>query len=122
MAKQGKSTAGKHYDVFISYRRSSSESAQLIATHLRAAGYRVFIDVENLRSGKFNEQLYGVIDQCKDFLVILPENALDRCKDPEDWVRKEVIHAMKKGKNIIPVMLSGFSWPDPMPDGMESRR
>lgn len=122
MAKQGKSTAGKHYDVFISYRRSSSESAQLIATHLRAAGYRVFIDVENLRSGKFNEQLYGVIDQCKDFLVILPENALDRCKDPEDWVRKEVIHAMKKGKNIIPVMLSGFSWPDPMPDWMESLR
>lgn len=122
MAKQGKSTAGKHYDVFISYRRSSSESAQLIATHLRAAGYRVFIDVENLRSGKFNEQLYWVIDQCKDFLVILPENALDRCKDPEDWVRKEVIYAMEKEKNIIPIMLSGFSWPEPMPDGMESLR
>lgn len=110
----------KQYDIFISYRRDASESAQLVATHLRAAGYKVFIDVEALRGGKFNEQLYKVIDNCKDFLVILPENALDRCADPEDWVRKEVCRAMEKGKNIIPVMLSGFQWPDPMPHGMET--
>ena len=110
----------QNYDVFISYRRSSFESAQLIATHLKSAGYRVFIDVEALRSGRFNEQLYHVIDQCKDFLLVLPENALDRCNDPEDWVRKEVIRALEKGKNIIPVMLSGFSWPEPMPEGMET--
>ena len=109
----------KKYDVFISYRRESSESAQLVATHLRAAGYRVFIDVEALHSGKFNEQLYEVIDNCKDFLVILPENALDRCVEEEDWVRKEVCRAMAGKKNIIPVMLRGFTWPDPMPQGME---
>ena len=108
------------YDVFISYRRESSESAQLVATHLRAAGYKVFIDVEQLRAGKFNEQLYEVIDNCKDFVLILPQNALDRCNDPEDWVRKEVCRAMQGNKNIIPVMLAGFTWPDPMPEGMES--
>lgn len=117
MASQG---TGNRYDVFISYRRSSSEFAHLIATHLKAAGYRAFIDVEALRGGKFNEQLYDVIDNCKDFLVVLPENALDRCADPEDWVRKEVCRALEKGKNIVPVMLSGFKWPDPMPEGMES--
>ena len=110
----------KQYDIFISYRRDASESAQLVATHLRAAGYRVFIDVEALRGGKFNEQLFDVIDNCKDLLVILPEHALDRCSDPEDWVRKEVCRAMEKEKNVIPVMLAGFQWPDPMPEGMES--
>ena len=26
---------------------------------------------------------------------------------------------MKHNKNIIPVMLNGFSWPDPMPQGMD---
>ena len=106
------------YDIFISYRRSSSESASLIATKLRAEGYRVFFDVESMRGGNFNEQLYDVIDHCKDFLLILPPNALDRCNDHDDWVRKEVLRAIDGNKNIIPVMLYGFEWPKPMPDGM----
>ena len=106
------------YDIFISYRRNSYESANLIATRLRAAGYRVFFDLESMRSGKFNEQLYDVIDHCKDFLLILPPNALDRCNDPEDWVRKEVLRAINGNKNIIPVILNGFVWPKPMPEGM----
>lgn len=107
------------YDIFVSYRRSSFESAQMIATSLRAKGYKVFFDVESLRGGKFNEQLFSVISECKDFLVVLPQGALDRCSDSQDWVRLEVCHAMTCGKNIIPVMLSGFEWPDPMPFGMD---
>ena len=107
------------YDVFISYRRTGFDTANLIATHLRSAGYRVFFDTDTLRSGKFNEQLFEVIDRCTDFLLVLPEGALDRCVDPEDWVRQEVQRAMQKNKNIIPIMLTGFEWPSPMPDGME---
>lgn len=107
------------YDVFVSYRRTSSESANLIATTLRAKGYRVFFDVESLRGGKFNEQLYDVIDKCTDFLLVLPENALDRCHDEEDWVRKEVLRAMSGNKNIIPIMLAGFVWPEVLPKGLE---
>lgn len=112
----------KKYDVFVSYRRSSSDSANLIATTLRAKGYRVFFDVESLRGGKFNEQLYEVIDNCTDFLLVLPENALDRCHDEEDWVRKEVLRAMAEKKNIIPIMLAGFDWPEVMPHGLEELR
>ncbi len=107
------------YDVFISYRRTSFESANLIATRLKAAGYTVFFDLETLRSGKFNEQLFDKIESCKDFILVLPPNALDRCVDDDDWVRLEVCKAMECGKNIIPVMLNGFSWPNPMPKGME---
>lgn len=107
------------YDIFISYRRSSYDTANLVATRLRAEGYSVFFDMETLRSGKFNEQLYNVIEQCKDFVVVLPPNALDRCVNEDDWVRLEVCHAMKHNKNIIPIMLNGFQWPNPMPKGME---
>ncbi|MBQ9137983.1 MAG: toll/interleukin-1 receptor domain-containing protein [Alistipes sp.] len=107
------------YDIFISYRRSSFESANLIANKLRLMGYNVFFDVETLRSGKFNEQLYDVIDHCSDFVVVLPPDALDRCENEEDWVRKEIMQAMKCKKNIIPVLLSGFKWPSPMPKGIE---
>ena len=110
----------KRYDIFISYRRSSYESANLIATRLRASGYRVFFDLETMRSGPFNTQLFDVIEKCKDFVLVLPPNALDRCVDEDDWVRKEVVHALKNGKNIIPILLNGFKWPEPMPSGMEN--
>ncbi len=109
----------KKYDIFISYRRSSYDTANLVATRLRAAGYSVFFDMESLRSGKFNEQLYEVIDNCTDFVVVLPPNALDRCVSEDDWVRLEVCRAIKGNKNIVPIMLNGFVWPNPMPTGME---
>lgn len=109
----------EHYDIFISYRRTAYDTANLIAVKLRHAGYKVFFDVDTLTAGKFNEQLLEVIKGCKDFILVLPENALDRCKDPEDWVRREALCAIKNQKNILPVMLDGFSWPKEMPEGLE---
>lgn len=109
----------KKYDIFISYRRESFSQANLIYTRLKALGYRVFIDVEALNSGKFNEQLLTVIKDCRDFLIVLPPMALDRCVNQDDWVRREVVCAMEHKKNIIPIMLAGFEWPNPMPEGLE---
>ena len=107
------------YDIFISYRRTAYDTANLIAVKLRHAGYKVFFDVDTLTAGKFNEQLLEVIKGCKDFILVLPENALERCYDPEDWVRREALCALENKKNILPVMLDGFSWPKEMPQGME---
>lgn len=112
----------KQYDIFISYRRSSYDTANLIATRLKSAGYSVFFDMETLRSNKFNVQLYEAIDNCRDFIVVLPPNALERCENEDDWVRLEVCRAMASNKNIIPVMLNGFEWPVVMPSGMEELR
>jgi len=108
------------YNIFISYRRDGGfETASLIAEKLRNAGYNVFFDLESLRAGKFNEQLFRVIEQCKDFILVLPQDGLDRCMNESDWVRQEVIFAMQHNKNIIPVMLSGFQWAETMPAGLE---
>lgn len=109
----------QEYDVFVSYRRTASESAGRIVEKLCSMGYRVFFDVESMRSGKFNDQLYDVIQECSDFVIVLPENALERCNDEDDWVRKETLKALSSDKNIVPVMLRGFTWPSPMPNGME---
>ena len=109
----------ENYDIFISYRRTAYDTANLIAVKLRHAGYKVFFDIDTLNAGKFNEQLLEVIKGCKDFILVLPENALDRCTDPEDWVRREINCAIKNNKNILPVMLDGFSWPKELPEGME---
>ena len=107
------------YQIFISYRREGGEAlAYLINERLSAAGYKVFYDMESLTSGKFNTKLLEVIDVCEDILVVLPPRALDRCIDENDWLRLEIIYALKKGKNIIPVMMKGFDWPDTMPEEM----
>jgi len=109
----------RKFDIFISYRRANFESANMIATALKARGYRTFIDVEGLGGGHFNEQLYEVIDGCKDFILVLSPNALDRCNDEGDWVRKEVTHAIATKKNIIPFLCAGFTWPEKLAEGLE---
>jgi hypothetical protein len=115
-----KTMKNKSYDIFISYRRDGGfETASLIAEKLSNAGYNVFFDLESLRAGKFSEKLFQVIENCKDFILVLPKDGLDRCVNESDWVKQEITHAMKHGKTIIPVMLSGFQWPETMPAGLE---
>lgn len=108
------------YDVFISYRRDGGDTlAQLIYDRLTERGYRVFLDIESLRSGKFNEKLLEVISQCRDLVVILPPRALERCREEGDWLYLELSHALAERKNIVPVMMRGFTWPEDMPAGLE---
>lgn len=111
------------YNVFISYRRDGGEStAKILRDKLESLGYQVFFDVESLRSGDFNTALYSVIDECEDFLLILSPGALDRCRHEDDWVRLEIEHALAKNKNIIPIMLRGFSFPKELPDSIDKLR
>ncbi len=103
----------KRYQIFISYRRDGGELlGQLLHDRLTQEGYSVFFDVESLRSGKFNDELYRVMEECTDVIVVLPPNALNRCSEPEDWVRKEISFCIAKKKNIIPVMMRGFEFPE----------
>ena len=106
------------YDIFISYRRTYFKTANLVATRLKNAGFKVFIDTEEMHSGKFDTQLYRHIENCKDFVLILSPGSLDRCNDENDWVRHEIMHALTCKKNIIPLLIDGFEWPAQMPKGM----
>ncbi len=110
----GKISPHARRDIFISYRRDGgSDFARILEGYLERALYNVFFDVEDLRSGQFDKQLYYFIENCLDFLLVLPQHALDRCKDPNDWLRIEIECAIENNKNIIPIMLKGFQWPDP---------
>ena len=47
------------YEIFLSYRRDGGmDTATLLSQTLKNKGYRVFLDVESLRSGAFNTKLY----------------------------------------------------------------
>lgn len=107
------------YDVFISYRRDGGfEMARLLYEQLKSIGLNVFFDLEELRSGQFNVKLYKAIEDSTNFMLVLPPNSLDRCKFEDDWLRLEVEYAIKKNKNIIPVMMNGFVWPENLPNSM----
>ncbi len=111
------------YDIFISYRRNGGEyTAKVLRDRLNELGYRVFFDVESLRSGDFNTRLFSVIEGCTDFLVILSPDALERCSNPDDWVRQEIECALAKGKNVVPVLMRGFSFPKELPPSIEPLR
>ncbi len=112
------------YQIFISYRRENGEYlAALLKDRLTEIGYQVFYDVESLRSGDFNDELLAVIEECEDVLVVLPPGGLDRCiTDKGDWVRREVVHALKCKKNIIPVLMRNFKFPDELPEELEPLR
>ncbi len=107
------------YDVFISYRREGAdETARVYYERLTQDGYRVAFDLESMRSGDFPPQLFGIIRSCKDFILVLSPNALERCSREDDWVRRETACAIESGKNIVPVALRGFTFPpkDSLPE------
>ena len=107
-------------DVFISYRREGGYAlARLLYEYLTKLGISVFLDLEELSSGPFNEKLYSAIENCNNFVLVLPENALDRCKNESDWLRLEVEHAIKLKKNIVPFMVKGFEFPKDLPPSMQ---
>ncbi len=107
-------------DVFISYRRDGGYAmARLLYECFNNLGLSVFLDLEELRSGPFNEKLYEAIDNSENFVLVLPPNALDRCAHENDWLRLEIEHAIKQKKNIIPIMMVGFKFPDNLPESLK---
>lgn len=109
------------YDIFLSYRREGGfETAKHLYDLLIRDGYRVSFDIDTLQSGDFDRQLYSRIDECKDFIIVLDANAFKRTLDPtfpenNDWMRNELAYALQRNKNIVPVMLSGFTFPRNLP-------
>lgn len=59
--------------------------------HLQLRGYTVFIDVERLEAGKFDNGLLNSIGQARNFLLVLTPTALNRCigdDECKDWVHR----------------------------------
>ncbi len=114
----------KNYDIFISYRREGGyEIAQQISQYLKYKGYNVFFDLENLRgSGKFDTQLFSIIESCKDFIIVFPTTDMNRLWNEDDWVRLELACAIRNGKNIVPILLRDFKFPKELPDDINEVR
>lgn len=108
------------HDIFVSYRREGGlDFAGRLVDHLKNKGFNPFMDLEAMKSGRFDSQLYKKIDECEHFILVLSPGSLKRCKNEDDWVRKEVEYALKARKHIITIQMPGFSFPRNLPDKME---
>lgn len=90
--------------------------SQMVKSALSERGIDCYLDLEKDHSGQFDENLLQAIKSVPNFILILTKNTLDRCVDDEDWVRREILAAIKENKNIIPVRYPDFQWPDQLND------
>lgn len=63
----------------------------LLKVHLQLHGFSVFIDVEKLEAGKFEDKLIQSVMGARNFVLVLSPGALDKCMqdhDCKDWVHK----------------------------------
>ena len=102
----------KKFDIFISYRREGGSTlAKLIYESLTQKRYSVFFDHDTLTSGEFGIKLIKTIEAAKDVIVVLSKNCLERCKNEDDWLRKEITTAIRSQKHIILIFTEDFRMP-----------
>ena len=98
--------------MFISYRRDlSSDLARTIKEVLGQRKINAFLDVGSLDSGLFDESLLAMIERTPNFVVILCDGSLKRCRETGDWLRREVAHAIQSRRNVVPIIDPPFQMP-----------
>ena len=110
--------AKKRYHIFLSYRREDGkELARLIKESLTAKDYRVFLDMDELQDGVFDERILSAIEEAPIYMILMTEHCFDRCCNTNDWVRQEMEHAIRKKKIIVPLNPDKQFWgyPNTMP-------
>ena len=112
------------YDIFISYRRvdssgkvSGRDIARTLQKELQIRGYKVFFDYSEILDNEFEKTILPAIQSSRVFILLLTCNALDRCINSEDWVRREILMAKQANCKIIPVNPdnSFCGWPTSLP-------
>jgi len=93
------------YDIFISYRREGGDKYARTIQQALEKQYRVFLDFDELKDGVFDQRIIDVISESPVFLLILSKGALNRCMNENDWVRQEILQAVKCGCHIVPVTI-----------------
>lgn len=93
--------------VFISYSKSDHDYASRLADALLNAGFDVWLDTENLKSGVawWNEIVAGIRTCAAMIVIMTPRSQASR------WVQREVLLADEWGKPMFPLLLEGENWP-----------
>jgi hypothetical protein len=127
---------GDRTQVFLSYRVADEPfGAALLDMALseRFGAAAVFLASKSIPLGSaWEEEIFAAVAASAAVLVLMGRNWLDACdkdgrrriEDPTDFVRREILLAMKLGKNVIPVRLGVARLTDaaPLPDELAGLR
>lgn len=115
-----------NYDIFISYRRVDSEGrtsgrdiARTIKLELEKRGFKVFFDYSEIKDNAFENIILPAVRNSKIFISVLSKDALTRCSNRGDWVRREIETAIDSRCKIIPVNPDGafnYIYPEELPE------
>ena len=104
MAEEQKKRRGENFDVFVSYRRSDGKDiARILNLAFKNAGYRCFLDYNDLEGGVFGKKLENAVLDAPVFVMILTNDYFARCTQEGDWVRREIELALDNDKIIVPL-------------------
>jgi tetratricopeptide (TPR) repeat protein len=92
--------------VLLSYsRKSSAWAARSLKEGLERRGADVFLDLENINSGRFETVILNEIGRRDHFVVLLTPDTCDRLGTSTNWVRRELERALELKKNVVPILL-----------------
>ena len=99
--------------VFISYRRDvGGMIAMALYQHLTQHGVDAFYDIESIRAGQFDTIILNQIAARPYFILVLTPGTLERCDDPDDWLRREIEQALTTKRMIVPAHTPNFDFGD----------
>ena len=100
-------------DVFVSYRRDVSQYlAMALWQNLTARDIDVFYDLETIHAGQFEPVILAQIAARPYMVPVLQAGALNRCLNPDDWLRREIEAAIDQDRMLVPVFTPGFDLGD----------
>lgn len=70
----------------------------LLKVHLQLRGFTVFLDIEKLAAGRFDDRLLNSVKQARNFILVLTPGALERCIHDDlnkDWVHRVSVTWLK---------------------------
>ena len=108
----------KTADVFISYKSEEYGEANNVRKILTANGISCWMAPESIPMGSnYTQVIPAAIENCKVVVALLSTGSLDRCASEDDWVRKELEHAFRAEKKVVPIAASDvynhWQWPVP---------
>jgi len=78
---------------------------------LERRGFACFLDVDDLGAEHFDDRLLREIERAPNFVVVLAPGSLERCRRQDDWLRREIVHALTHHRNVVPLLADGFRFP-----------
>jgi len=92
---------------FISYSRDNSDFAVRLARDLRAAGFDIWLDQLDIRTGaRWDDEVEKALEKSTTFLIVLTPESIQ-----SQNVKDEIGYAIDAGKHILPIILRSCNVP-----------